>query len=185
MMKTLNLKAALALAGLLSVSGAGFAADAMSRDQVKAEKERIEADYSAAKDSCKQMNGNAKDVCMEQAKGDEKVAKAQLDWKQSGKDKDRQKVADTKADADYAVAKEKCDELAGNSKDVCMKDAKAAHTKAKADAKANHEVGEAKKDAMDKKANADYSASKERCDSLSGDAKADCVAAAKAKAGKS
>jgi hypothetical protein len=40
-----------------------------------------------------------------------------------------------KAEADYDVAKEKCDDQSGNAKDVCKKDAKAAFTSAKADAK--------------------------------------------------
>ena len=40
-----------------------------------------------------------------------------------------------KADAEYDVAKEKCDDLAGNAKDVCVKDAKAAREKAKTSAK--------------------------------------------------
>ena len=31
-----------------------------------------------------------------------------------------------KADATYEVAKERCDDLSGNAKDVCKKDAKAA-----------------------------------------------------------
>jgi hypothetical protein len=35
----------------------------------------------------------------------------------------------------YDVAKEKCDDLSGNAKDVCVKDAKAAQAKAKAEAK--------------------------------------------------
>jgi hypothetical protein len=34
------------------------------------------------------------------------------------------------------VAKEKCDDKAGNEKDVCVKEAKAALVRAKADAKA-------------------------------------------------
>ena len=45
------------------------------------------------------------------------------------------KVADARADAAYDVAKEKCDDLKGNDKDVCEKDAKAARVKAKEDAK--------------------------------------------------
>jgi len=40
-----------------------------------------------------------------------------------------------KAAATYDTAKEKCDDLSANAKDVCVKDAKAAHTKAKDDAK--------------------------------------------------
>jgi hypothetical protein len=34
-----------------------------------------------------------------------------------------------KVDADYAVAKEKCDDFSGNAKDVCVKEAKAAQVK--------------------------------------------------------
>ena len=40
-----------------------------------------------------------------------------------------------KADAMYDTAKEKCDDLSGNAKDVCIKDAKVVYTKAKDDAK--------------------------------------------------
>ena len=44
-------------------------------------------------------------------------------------------------EADYKVAMEKCDDKAGNLKDVCIKEAKAAMKSAKADAKANKKVG--------------------------------------------
>ena len=37
----------------------------------------------------------------------------------------------------YEVAKERCDDLKGNDKDACVKDAKAAEARAKADAKAH------------------------------------------------
>jgi hypothetical protein len=40
-----------------------------------------------------------------------------------------------KAEADYRVAKERCDDQAGNVKDVCLEEAKAAEAAAKADAK--------------------------------------------------
>ena len=52
-----------------------------------------------------------------------------------------------KAETTYAVAKERCDDLSGNPKDVCVKEAKAAEVKAKADAKLGKEIGEARKDA--------------------------------------
>jgi hypothetical protein len=41
-------------------------------------------------------------------------------------------VESAKADAQYAVAKEKCDDLSGEQKDACVKEAKAA--KARVDA---------------------------------------------------
>ena len=45
-------------------------------------------------------------------------------------------------EATYDVAKEKCDELSGNSKDVCVKEANAALVKAKADAKVDRVAAE-------------------------------------------
>jgi hypothetical protein len=48
----------------------------------------------------------------------------------------------------------------------------------------NQEIGEAKKDAASEKMQADYKVALEKCETLSGDTKASCVAAAKVKSGK-
>ena len=85
----------------------------------------------------------------------------------------------------YAVAKELCDDKGGNAKDVCVTEAKAAHTKELADAKLNKKVREARKDAIDDKRDADYKVATEKCESLSGDAKASCISDAKARFNKS
>src|SRR6476659_91222 len=90
---------------------------------------------AADNNQCKSMSGNAKDVCQAEAKGKEKVAKAELEANYKNTDKAHNDARVAKADADYDVAKEKCDDLKGNDKDVCVKQAKATHTKAKADAK--------------------------------------------------
>lgn len=110
-------------------------AGAMTREEHKAAEDRIEAAYKADKQRCDGLAGNAKDVCQSEAKGKEKVAKAELDAQYKPSAKARAKVAEAKADAAYDVAKQKCDELAGNTKDVCMKDAKAAHVAAMSEAK--------------------------------------------------
>ena len=111
-------------------------ADAGARDEYKADKDKIEADYKQAKAQCKSMNGNAKDVCEKQAKADEKVAKAELDAKRKGNDPASDyKVAETKAKANYDVAKEKCDDMKGKEKSACKKQAKADEDKALAEAK--------------------------------------------------
>lgn len=47
----------------------------------------------------------------------------------------RRDAARKKAGAEYNVAREKCDDLSGNAKDVCVKDAKAARSAAGAHAK--------------------------------------------------
>ena len=87
------------------------------------------------------------------------------------------------AEADYKVAKERCDALKGNEKDVCVKEAKAVEKKAKADAKAQHKTVTAHANAGEDKREVAYKAAKEKCDSLSGNAKDSCVADAKAKYG--
>jgi hypothetical protein len=107
----------------------------MTKEEASAEKARIEAEFKADRKACDAMNGNAKDVCVEQAKGKDKVARAELDYKQDASERHRNKVTMAKADAQYAVAKEKCDDLTGDQKDVCVKDAKAAKARAEADTK--------------------------------------------------
>jgi hypothetical protein len=91
------------------------------------------------------------------------------------------KAAVAHADADYTAAKKECSTRQGNDKDVCIKDAKAAHVQATADAKANRKSMEAHADARDDKLAANFKAAKERCDSMSGDAKDACVKDAKLK----
>lgn len=183
-MKThFNLKASLIIAAVLALSSAH--AQTTPKAEMKTDKDRISADYKADKAACAPMKANAKDICMEQAKGKEEVAKAELRFASSGKPADQTKVLYAKADATYEVAKEKCDDLSGNAKDVCVKEAKAVKAKARADAKMNKQIGEAKKDDVQAKRDADYKVAVEKCDAMAGDAKAGCVASAKAKFGKS
>lgn len=181
---------------LIALVAAGLFASAsmaMTPAEHTSAKERISAEYKANKAQCDAMSGNAKDVCVKQAKGTEDVAKAELEAQYKPSDKAHYNARKAKADADYAVAKEKCDDHSGNAKDVCNKDAKAAHVKAVEDAKVakaqampadsmaekNANVAEAKKDAAEEKREANYKAAKERCDALSGDVKSKCVDDAK------
>jgi len=101
-----------------------------------------------------------------------------------------------RAEAQYKVAREKCDDLSGNAKDVCVKEAKAAETKAKAEVKADRRVAEtrsdskerttdARKDAAEASRDADYRVARERCDQFSGDAKDACMRDVRAKFGRS
>ena len=180
---TFSLKATLVIAAL-AVIPAAYAAP-MNKADYKADKVRIEADYKADKTACGSLAGNANDICVEQAKGKEKLALAQLEYAYTGKAEDQNKIMKTKAEVDYAVAKEKCDDLAGNAKDVCVQEAKAAETKALADAKLDKKIGEAQTEAIDDKRDAEYKVATEKCDALAGDAKASCMSAAKIKFGKS
>ena len=174
--------AALSLSALLAWAPAQAAQ--MDKAAYNTGKDRIEADYKAAKATCQPMQGNAKDVCEEEAKAKEKVARAELEHAHTGKASDARKLQEVKADTAYSVAKERCDDQSGNAKDVCMKEAKAVQAKALADLKMQKAVTTAGNDARDTKREADLKLANEKCDALSGAAKDSCQADAKARFGK-
>ena len=127
----------------LAFSAGALAAQGMSKEAYKAGKDKIAAEYKSAKAGCGSMSANAKDVCMAEAKGKEKVAMAELEASYKPSDKARIAVGIAKAEADYSVAKEKCDDKAGDAKKACVKEAKAAETHAKADASAPMKTADA------------------------------------------
>lgn len=180
-LQSLALAAAFGAALLLPMAQAAT----MSKTDYSAAKSRISEDYKAGSKSCSSQSGNAKDICVQEAKAKEKVARAELEFGYTGKAKDGSRVAVAKAESAYAVAKERCDDQAGNAKDVCRKEAKAIEAKALADAKMGREVGEARSDAAQTKRDADYKLAAEKCEALSGDAKSQCVTTAKGRFGKS
>lgn len=182
MHRSLKLKTSLLLAALLALPIAH--ATPMAKADYKAAKIRISADYKADKTSCGSLAGNAKDICIESAKGKADVANAELTSDYTGKPADQNKVLVVRAKAIYAVAKEQCDDFAGNAKDVCVQQAKATETKALADAKLGKQIGAAKRDAAEDKRDADYKVEAEKCDALAGDAKSACVTQAKLYFGK-
>jgi hypothetical protein len=116
---------------------AATGAPKMSNDELKAAKDQIDATYKTDKKACDAMKDNAKDVCEKEAKAKQKMAQADLDYKRTGKDSDRIKAMQVKAEQEYEVAKERCDDKSGADKDACKKEAKATEAKAKADLKAD------------------------------------------------
>ena len=203
-MKTKLIVAALASAFAF---GTAFAANTtgISDSEYKAQKKALEDNYKSAKERCKGMTGNAKDICQAEVKGEHEVAEKELTAAHKPTEKNQYDARVAKAEATYKVAKEKCDDLKGNDKDVCVKEAKANFAKAKGDAKvaktvqkeANNpsvaasgvsktpeKVADAKRDAIDDNKDAQYKVAKEKCDAMSGQAKDNCVAQAKLKFGK-
>jgi hypothetical protein len=197
---------ALTAAIALAFSTAALA-NPMSKTDYKGTKKAIEAEYKSAKASCDAYKGNANDVCEAEAKGKEQVALAELEQTYKPSDKNRYDARIAKAKAVHSVAVEKCDDKAGNDKDVCKKEADSAQTAAKADAKtqrttadaratagektskahvqADKKIVEARKDARDDKRDAEYAVAKEKCDTLAGNPKDICVSDAKTRYGKS
>jgi hypothetical protein len=157
----------------------------MSKPDYVTGKTRIAAGYKLDHSACGSLAGNAKDICAEQATGKQKVAMAELAYGHSASAGNHNKVLVAKADAAFSVAKERCDDVAGNVKDVCVKQAEATHTSALAGAKMGKQISEARSDAADDKRDAKYKVEHEKCDATAGEARSQCVGAAKAKFGKS
>jgi hypothetical protein len=196
---------AIAAAIVLTFS-VGAMAQTMSKNDYKTSMDSIATEYKSDKTICESLAGNANDICMAEAKGKEKVAKADLEARNKNTNQARFEALVAKAEADYSVAKEKCDDQAGNAKDVCMKEAKAAETAAKADAKSQMKISKANKkadkesaevrkeekdksadarqDAATDKRDANYAVAKEKCDALAGSAKDSCMNEAKVHYGK-
>ena len=127
--------------------GAAALAESLSKPAYQSAKKAIEADYKSLKAGCDPLSANAKDICRAEAKGKENVALAELKASYKPSNRSRYQVRLAKANAAYAVAREKCDDLADNAKDVCENSADAAHIAAKADAKAQMKTTDANRTA--------------------------------------
>ena len=196
-------KLSIAMFTLCLTMGAAVFAETMTKAEFGVAKDTVSAAYKTNKAACASLSGNAKDICVQEAKATEKIARAELDERHEPSTKAHYKMLTAKAEANYAVAKEKCDDLAGNAKDVCVKQAKSAKVAAEADAKAQRKIAEANTTAASKthdaqakastetmqarsaaagdKLDAQYKVEKEKCESFSGDAKDNCMRQAKAR----
>jgi hypothetical protein len=168
----------------------------ISKDSYAVAKKNADAQYKIDNDACASLSANAKDICVAEAKGKDNVAKAEAEAAYENTPKARESARVAHAQAKYDVAIEKCDDLSGNPKDVCVKEAKAGLVKGKADAKVDRVTAvtrqeastkqfEARKDASADKRDAEYKVAIEKCDALAGPAKDTCVSNAKVQYGKS
>lgn len=179
----------------------GTLAQGMTEIDYQAAKDKIAATYKSNKTLCEPLSGNPNDICEADAKGREKVAAAELEATYKPSPETHYQLRLAKASADYAVENERCDDLAGNTKDVCVKKAQAVQTTAKADAEtqmktsqavttaneksdearsdASGETAAARKDATEQKLDAKYKLAKEKCDMFADDAKDRCLDEAK------
>jgi hypothetical protein len=95
---------------------------------------KAEASYAVAVQRCDSKSGNDQDVCIKEAKAakiqEEAYAKAQLKTSKADavaieKSSDARKDAETDTrEANYAVAKQKCEALDGDAEDQCINRAK-------------------------------------------------------------
>jgi hypothetical protein len=172
--------------GAASLGCATYAMAAPSEAKIAYDgaQEQAAASYKAARAECDAVTGNPKDVCVAEAKAVRVHAQASATAQYKNTLKAYTKARTQIADANYDLDKVRCAALAGNEKDVCVKQAKATKIAALADAKADKKVIDARADARADKRTAEYKVAREKCDAMTGAAKDQCVSAAKSQAGK-
>ncbi|MYM35578.1 BON domain-containing protein [Duganella sp. FT50W] len=155
---------ALLLAGATS---AAFAATP-NNDTVayKAALKQSDAAYKTAHAACDGQSGNAKDVCQAQAKVARANAESTAVLQYKNDKRSVEKAQINVADANYALAKEQCDDRSGADKDSCLSGAKQQHTAWVNDAKAGKQAADVAQTGID-------------CGAMSGTDKAACEARAK------
>lgn len=123
-------------ASLLALAAAGALCMATVQAQnnptsYRAAMDKAEADYDAAKTRCDKLRGDAEDICEDEAKLAR--AKAELDavTKFDNTGNNVRKARSRVINAEYDLAKEKCDKLTGAEEDRCEDQAKAARNKAR------------------------------------------------------
>ena len=168
-------KLILALFASAALSAMSLNATAVEKmGQTKAEynaaKARADADYNTSRESCKDFSGNDRDICVQKAKAARSKAKADAKAYFEGTGEAKLDAREEIIAADYQVAKEKCDSLAGDAKEVCVAEAKASYAKENAAL-----------EAREKSMAADYEVAEERCNTLSGSARRSCLKQAKIK----
>ncbi|PWF41911.1 hypothetical protein [Massilia glaciei] len=167
-------------AGVLGASQSLAAATPAAKAAYHQARDAAAAEYALARARCKSLAGNPNAVCEAEAK----AQRVRADEEATAFYKNTLKAYTTSrlriASATFELDKVKCAALAGNERDVCVKQAKATLIAAHADAKADKKAIEARANARDDKRDADYAVAKERCDAFSGVQKDNCVSAAKA-----
>lgn len=93
---------------------------------------KAESDYKAAKKQCNALKDNAQDVCEEEAKVARAKAERDAVAQYRNTPKDLDKANRKLADAEYDLAKERCDDLSGDAKDSCQNQARSAKSTAMA-----------------------------------------------------
>jgi hypothetical protein len=126
-MSQMKLTWPLGVAALCLWAGAAGAAErAMSKEAFEAAQQRIEAEAKTDRQACRKLEGNARDVCQAQAKGREQARRAELEARYKQDPEAERAAKEVTADANYKVAKKKCQPAKGKARDQCLRQAKAA-----------------------------------------------------------
>ena len=173
-------------AAALACVAAAQAAVPLSKEEVKAEKVRIEEQYDSAQMRCRRVKGHGRELCNEQARGERDIQSAELQLQANPTIENDRKLRRARAEATYSMALVRCKPLDGTARDICRQAAKDSFALAKADAKLQGEVAEVvlraestvreRTTQEERVAAAQYAEARKRCELLPGEGRANCLA---------
>ena len=166
----------------------------MSKEEVKANKVRIEEQYDQSQARCRRLQGPARELCNEQARGERDVQVAELQMRMQPTADNDEKVRLARAEAAYSKALVSCKEFDGQAKRVCRTDAAMTFETAKSEARLQKEVVaqtlrsettvRERTAAADRATEAQFQQARERCEMLPAEGRLNCLEDAKKRFGK-
>jgi hypothetical protein len=166
----------------------------MSKEEVKAQTVRIEEQYDQSQTRCRRVQGPARELCNEQARGERDIQVAELQLRMQPTPDNDQKLRLARAEAAYSQALVKCKEFDGQAKRVCRQDAKSTFEVAKSEAKLQKEVVaqtlrsentvRERTAAADRATEAQFNQARERCGMLPAEGRQNCLEDAKKRFGR-
>jgi len=112
--------------------------------------QRIDADFEAARERCDDLAGQAKDVCLAEARAERRIRKVEVAARGQGTSKAWYDAHIARAEAEFGVAKERCGIRAGNERAACIADARAGEARAKEEARLARQEAEAREVASER-----------------------------------
>jgi len=143
---------------------------------------RADADFKAASDACNARQAHDKQVCVQQAKTNRDTARADAEAMLKSKNA-MADAREDKVDAQYKLAKEKCDALTGDAKNACLKDAQARYgpvTALSYSTAGTEKQNKAEYNAAIARTDADYKVASDACNAQKGHDREVCIQQAKA-----
>lgn len=121
-----RLSAGAALLAAAFATGAWAQTPAPAAPQSQEAQQRSARDMQkAAMERCESMKDNAQEICEREVEGQKKIAEAEAKVRERDTPKNRLALAEVKAEAEYKVAVQRCEDQVGDGKSACQKVAKA------------------------------------------------------------
>lgn len=181
----MNITRSVVLAGALACAAAVHAAPLMGQEELKANKVRIEEQYDQAQARCRRVQGHARVLCNERARGERDVQAAELRMRADPSADNDHGLRLARAEARYSMALVACKPLQGTARGVCRRDAKDSFEAARTEAGLQKEVAaqalrsenavRERTEVAEKIAEAQFRAARERCEMLPAEGRAPCI----------